>query len=142
VDSAPVRSDFPNTYIEIMGPVSDDVGWLNAGAQIIIHGNASNGVANGMAQGKVYVGGSIGARGMTMTKHNPRFDPPELWVLGSVGDYFGEFMAGAFQSSAVLKPRLLTIFWDIVLLWAWSAAKYFFAALRRIQPCGLKDCAC
>ncbi len=85
---------FPNTYIEIMGPASDDVGWLNAGAQITIHGNASNGVANGMAQGKVYVGGSIGARGMTMTKHNPRFDPPELWALGSVGDYFGEFMAG------------------------------------------------
>ena len=85
---------FPNTYIEIMGPASDDVGWLNAGAQIIVHGNASNGVANGMAQGKVYVGGSIGARGMTMTKHNPRFDPPELWALGSVGDYFGEFMAG------------------------------------------------
>jgi NADPH-dependent glutamate synthase beta subunit-like oxidoreductase/Pyruvate/2-oxoacid:ferredoxin oxidoreductase delta subunit len=31
---------------------------------------------------------------MTMTKYNPRFDPPELWVLGSVGDYFAEFMAG------------------------------------------------
>jgi len=88
---------FPNTYIEIMGPASDDVGWLNAGAQIIVHGNASNGVANGMAQGKVYVGGSIGARGMTMTKHNPRFDPPELWVLGSAGDYFGEFMAGGIS---------------------------------------------
>ncbi len=31
---------------------------------------------------------------MTMTKRNPRFEPPELWVLGSAGDYFGEFMAG------------------------------------------------
>ena len=31
---------------------------------------------------------------MTMTKRNPRFDPPELWVLGAAGDYFGEFMAG------------------------------------------------
>ena len=31
---------------------------------------------------------------MTMTKANPRFSPPEMWVLGSVGDYFGEFMAG------------------------------------------------
>ncbi len=85
---------FPNTRIETMGPVSDDVGWLNAGAEIIVHGNAGNGAANAMAQGKVYVGGNIGARGMTMTKHNPRFDPPELWVLGSVGDYFAEFMAG------------------------------------------------
>ena len=83
-----------NTRIEIMGPASDDIGWLNAGAQIIVHGHASNGAMNGAAQGKVYIGGSIGARGMTMTKQNPRFDPPELWVLGSAGDYFGEFMAG------------------------------------------------
>ncbi len=85
---------FPNTTIEVRGPASDDVGWLNAGAQIIVHGHAGNGVANAMAQGKVSIAGNIGARGMTMTKHNPRFDPPELWVLGSVGDYFGEFMAG------------------------------------------------
>jgi len=85
---------FPNTHIEIMGPASDDVGWLNAGAEIVVHGNATNGVANAMAQGNIYVAGNIGARGMTMTKHNPRFDPPELWVLGSVGDYFAEFMAG------------------------------------------------
>lgn len=85
---------FPNTEIEIMGPASDDIGWLNAGAEITVHGNASNGAMNGGAQGKVYIGGSIGARGMTMTKHNPRFDPPELWVLGAAGDYFGEFMAG------------------------------------------------
>jgi NADPH-dependent glutamate synthase beta subunit-like oxidoreductase/glutamate synthase domain-containing protein 3/NAD-dependent dihydropyrimidine dehydrogenase PreA subunit len=85
---------FEGTRIDVMGPASDDVGWLNAGAEIVIHGNAGNGVANAMAQGKVMVAGNIGARGMTMTKQNPRFDPPELWVLGSVGDYFGEFMAG------------------------------------------------
>mgnify|MGYP006288606477 CR=1 FL=1 len=83
-----------NTSIEVMGPASDDLGWLNAGAQIVVHGHASNGVMNGAAQGRVFVGGSIGARGMTMTKHNPRFEPPELWVLGTAGDYFGEFMAG------------------------------------------------
>jgi len=85
---------FPNTQIEIFGPASDDVGWLNAGAEIAIHGNAANGVANAMAQGKVYIAGSVGARAMTMTKHNPRFDPPELWILGTAGDYFAEFMAG------------------------------------------------
>jgi len=85
---------FENTLVEIMGSTSDDIGWLNAGAEIIVHGNATNGACNGMAQGKVFVAGNIGARGMTMTKQNPRFDPPELWVLGSVGDYFGEFMAG------------------------------------------------
>jgi NADPH-dependent glutamate synthase beta subunit-like oxidoreductase/glutamate synthase domain-containing protein 3/NAD-dependent dihydropyrimidine dehydrogenase PreA subunit len=85
---------FPHTVIEVLGPVSDDVGWLNAGAEIVVHGNAGNGAANAMSQGRILVGGNIGARGMTMTKHNPRFSAPELWVLGSAGDYFGEFMAG------------------------------------------------
>ncbi|MDQ5984868.1 MAG: Glutamate synthase (NADPH) small chain [Syntrophus sp. SKADARSKE-3] len=84
----------PNTTIDVFGPCSDDVGWLNAGAQLIIRGHATNGVANAMAQGKIYIAGDIGARGMTMTKQNPRFAPPELWVLGSVGDSFAEFMAG------------------------------------------------
>lgn len=83
-----------NTFIEIMGPASDDVGWLNAGAEIVVHGYVGNGLANGMAQGKVYIAGNAGARAMTMTKSNPRFEPPQVWVLGSVGDYFGEFMAG------------------------------------------------
>ena len=85
---------FANTVIEVFGPASDDIGWLNAGAQIIVHGNATNGAANAMAQGKIYIDGDIGARGMTMTKHNPRFEPPELWVFGKVGDSFAEFMAG------------------------------------------------
>jgi NADPH-dependent glutamate synthase beta subunit-like oxidoreductase/glutamate synthase domain-containing protein 3/ferredoxin len=85
---------FPGTFIDIHGPASDDIGWLNAGAEITVRGNASNGAANGMAQGKIFVDGSIGSRGMTMTKRNPRFAPPELWVKGSVGDYFAEFMAG------------------------------------------------
>lgn len=96
---------FPNTTVEVMGPASDDVGWLNAGAQIIVHGNAANGVANAMAQGKVYIAGKIGSRGMTMTKHNPRFDPPELWVLGSTGDYFAEFMAGGIAVVCGYEPQ-------------------------------------
>ncbi|MEN8243664.1 MAG: FAD-dependent oxidoreductase [Thermodesulfobacteriota bacterium] len=96
---------YPNTFIKVMGPASDDVGWLNTGAEIAILGNASNGVANAMAQGKVYVAGNIGARGMTMTKHNPRFSPPELWVLGSAGDYFGEFMAGGIAVICGQAPQ-------------------------------------
>ncbi|MGC9323373.1 MAG: FAD-dependent oxidoreductase [Desulfomonilia bacterium] len=84
----------PHTLIDVYGPASDDVGWLNAGATIIIRGDATNGIGNAMAQGKIFVAGDIGARGMTMTKCNPRFDPPELWVLGGVGDSFAEFMAG------------------------------------------------
>ncbi|MCF8039953.1 MAG: FAD-dependent oxidoreductase [Desulfohalobiaceae bacterium] len=85
---------FANTVIEAMGNASEDVGWLNAGAEIVVHGHAGNGVANAMAQGRISIAGNIGARGMTMTKHNPRFGPPEMWVLGSAGDYFAEFMAG------------------------------------------------
>lgn len=85
---------FPGTTIEVMGPGSDDIGWLNAGAEIIVHGNAGNGICNAMAQGKAFIAGNVGSRCMTMTKANPRFAPPELWVLGSTGDYFAEFMAG------------------------------------------------
>jgi NADPH-dependent glutamate synthase beta subunit-like oxidoreductase/glutamate synthase domain-containing protein 3/ferredoxin len=84
----------PGTRIEVHGSASDDVGWLNAGATIVVHGHATNGTANAMAQGKIYIAGDIGARGMTMTKSNPRFQPPELWVLGGAGDSFAEFMAG------------------------------------------------
>jgi NADPH-dependent glutamate synthase beta subunit-like oxidoreductase/glutamate synthase domain-containing protein 3/NAD-dependent dihydropyrimidine dehydrogenase PreA subunit len=98
---------FPNTSIEVLGPASDDVGWLNAGAEIVVHGNAGNGAANAMAQGKISIAGNIGARGMTMTKHNPRFDPPELWVLGSAGDYFGEFMAGGIAVICGYEPQTL-----------------------------------
>lgn len=97
---------FPNTVIEVMGPASDDVGWLNGGAEIIIHGNAANGTANAMAQGQIRIAGSIGARGMTMTKRNPRFAPPELWVLGSVGDYFAEFMAGGIAVICGLEAQV------------------------------------
>ncbi len=85
---------FAGTFIEVFGPASDDVGWLNAGAEIIVRGDATNGAGNAMAQGKIYIEGDIGARGMTMTKHNPRFEPPELWVFGKTGDSFAEFMAG------------------------------------------------
>ena len=96
---------FPNTLIEVLGPSSDDVGWLNGGAEIIVHGHATNGVANAMAQGKVFIAGNIGARGMTMTKRNPRFAPPELWVLGSAGDYFAEFMAGGIAVICGYGPQ-------------------------------------
>ncbi|MCA1788238.1 MAG: hypothetical protein LC657_19860, partial [Desulfobacteraceae bacterium] len=33
---------FPNTFIEVMGPGSDDVGWLNGGAKIVVNGHAGN----------------------------------------------------------------------------------------------------
>ncbi len=76
------------------GSASDDVGYLNIGADIIVKGDATNGVCNAMAGGRVMIGGSIGARGLTMTKWNPEYAKPEMWVLGSVGDTFAEFNCG------------------------------------------------
>jgi len=84
----------PGATIVCDGPASDDVGYLNIGADIIVKGDATNGVCNAMAAGRVMVGGSIGARGLTMTKWNPDYSKPELWVLGSVGDTFAEFNCG------------------------------------------------
>jgi hypothetical protein len=84
----------PGTSIICHNAVSDDVGYLNIGAEITILGDATNGVCNAMAAGKVFIGGSIGARGLTMTKWNPDYERPELWVLGSTGDSFAEFNCG------------------------------------------------
>jgi NADPH-dependent glutamate synthase beta subunit-like oxidoreductase/Pyruvate/2-oxoacid:ferredoxin oxidoreductase delta subunit len=84
----------PGTVITCNGAASDDVGYLNIGAEITVLGDATNGVCNAMANGKVYIRGSIGARGLTMTKWNPDYEKPELWVLGSAGDSFAEFNCG------------------------------------------------
>jgi NADPH-dependent glutamate synthase beta subunit-like oxidoreductase/glutamate synthase domain-containing protein 3/ferredoxin len=84
----------PGTSILCEGATSDDVGYLNIGAEITVLGDATNGACNAMANGKVFVAGSIGARGLTMTKWNPSHEKPELWVLGSTGDSFAEFNCG------------------------------------------------
>ncbi|MCF8055881.1 MAG: FAD-dependent oxidoreductase [Desulfocapsa sp.] len=84
----------PGTSITCNGAASDDVGYLNIGAEITVLGDATNGVCNAMANGRVYIRGSIGARGLTMTKWNPDYEKPELWVLGSTGDSFAEFNCG------------------------------------------------
>ncbi|WP_457577823.1 FAD-dependent oxidoreductase [Desulfomarina sp.] len=84
----------PGTTIRCEGATSDDVGYLNIGAEITVLGDATNGACNAMANGKVFIGGSIGARGLTMTKWNPDYERPELWVLGSTGDSFAEFNCG------------------------------------------------
>jgi len=84
----------PNVTITCKGSASDDVGYLNIGADIVVLGDATNGVCNAMAEGRVMIRGSIGARGLTMTKWNPEYNRPELWVLGSVGDTFAEFNCG------------------------------------------------
>lgn len=95
----------PGTTITCLGPASDDVGYLNIGADITVMGHATNGVCNAMAQGRVMINGSIGARGLTMTKWNPDYQRPELWVLGSTGDTFAEFNCGGIAVICGIEPK-------------------------------------
>ncbi|MEC4686566.1 MAG: FAD-dependent oxidoreductase [Nitrospirota bacterium] len=93
------------TEIVVKGGASDDVGWLNCGARITVLGDVTNGAHNAVAQGILYVQGSGGARCDTMTKHNPRFDPPQSWYFRDVGDTFAEFKAGGVAVVCGVNPR-------------------------------------
>lgn len=93
------------TEILVKGSASDDIGWINCGANITVLGDVTNGAHNAAAQGKLYVQGSGGARCDTMTKHNPKFDPPESWYLRDVGDTFAEFKAGGIAVVCGVNPR-------------------------------------
>jgi NADPH-dependent glutamate synthase beta subunit-like oxidoreductase/glutamate synthase domain-containing protein 3/NAD-dependent dihydropyrimidine dehydrogenase PreA subunit len=93
------------TEIVVNGSVSDDVGWINCGAKITVLGDATNGAHNAAAQGILYVQGSGGARCDTMTKHNPKFDPPQSWYFRDVGDTFAEFKAGGIAVVCGVNPR-------------------------------------
>jgi NADPH-dependent glutamate synthase beta subunit-like oxidoreductase/glutamate synthase domain-containing protein 3/formate hydrogenlyase subunit 6/NADH:ubiquinone oxidoreductase subunit I len=93
------------TEILVRGSASDDVGWLNCGARITVLGDVTNGAFNAAAQGILYVQGSGGARCDTMTKHNPRFDPPQSWYFRNVGDSFAEFKAGGIAVVCGVNPR-------------------------------------
>ncbi len=93
------------TEITVRGGVSDDVGWINCGAKITVMGDVTNGAHNAAAQGVLYVQGGGGARCDTMTKHNPRFAPPESWYFRDVGDSFAEFKAGGVAVVCGVEPR-------------------------------------
>ena len=93
------------TEIIVKGSASDDIGWINCGAKITVLGDVTNGAFNAAAQGILYVQGSGGARCDTMTKHNPRFDPPQSWYFRNVGDSFAEFKAGGISVVCGVQPR-------------------------------------
>lgn len=95
----------PGTTITCHSATSDDVGYLNIGAEITVMGDAGNGACNAMAAGKVFIKGSIGARGLTMTKWNPEYEKPEMWILGSTGDSFAEFNCGGTAVVCGVKPK-------------------------------------
>jgi len=93
------------TEVTVKGGASDDVGWINCGAKITVLGDVTNGAHNAAAQGILYVQGSGGARCDTMTKRNPRFDPPQSWYFRNVGDSFAEFKAGGIAVVCGVEPR-------------------------------------
>src|SRR5512139_1056823 len=92
------------TEIVVNGSTSDDAGWINCGARITVLGDVTNGAHNAAAQGVLYVQGSGGARCDTMTKRNPRFDPPQSWYFRNVGDSFAEFKAGGIAVVCGVDP--------------------------------------
>ncbi len=102
------------TEIVINGPAPADVGWLNAGATLVLKGDGGDTTAHCAASGKIYVAGRCGTRTGSLMKHDPAHTPPELWVLKNTGSFSFEFMGGGIavvcgvdseQFSSVLGDR-------------------------------------
>ena len=83
-----------NTEVLVEGSSPDHVGWLNAGGRIVVRGDAGDTAAHCAAAGVVYIGGRAGTRTGSLMKHDPMYEPPELWVLKNVGSFSFEFMGG------------------------------------------------
>jgi NADPH-dependent glutamate synthase beta subunit-like oxidoreductase/ferredoxin len=84
----------PGTEIVVEGPAPADVGWLNAGATLIVKGDGGDTTGHCAADGIIYIGGRAGTRSGSLMKHDPAFPPPQLWVLKSTGSFSFEFMGG------------------------------------------------
>ena len=81
-----------NIYVEGSAPA--DTGWLNSGAKIVVNGDSGDTTGHCAASGKIYIGGNVGTRSGALMKKDPKFEAPELWVLGSTGSFSFEFMGG------------------------------------------------
>lgn len=84
----------PGTDVIVDGPAPADVGWLNAGGRITVRGDVGDTAGHCAAAGIIYIGGRAGTRSGSLMKHDPLYDPPELWVLKNVGSFSFEFMGG------------------------------------------------
>lgn len=84
----------PGTEIVVRGGAPADVGWLNAGGHITVLGDAGDTTGHCAAAGIIHVAGRAGTRTGSLMKHDPLHEPPELWVLGTVGSFAFEFMGG------------------------------------------------
>lgn len=82
------------TKIIVEGSAPADVGWLNSGAEIVVKGDGGDTTAHCAAGGKIYIAGRTGTRSGAMMKHDPKFNPPQFWVLKNTGSFSFEFMGG------------------------------------------------
>ncbi len=82
------------TKITVEGSAPADVGWLNSGAEIVVNGDAGDTAAHCAAGGKIFISGRVGTRSGALMKHDPRFEPPQFWVLKNTGSFSFEFMNG------------------------------------------------
>lgn len=82
------------TQIVVEGPAPADIGWLNAGAEIIVKGDGGDTTAHCAASGKIFIGGRVGTRSGALMKHDPKFPAPEFWTLKNTGSFSFEFMGG------------------------------------------------
>jgi putative selenate reductase len=84
----------PGTEIVVEGPAPADVGWLNAGARIVVRGDGGDTTGHCAADGVIYIGGRAGTRSGSLMKHDPDYPPPQLWILKNTGSFPFEFMGG------------------------------------------------
>ena len=84
----------PGTELIIEGPAPADVGWLNAGARIVVRGDGGDTTGHCAADGVIYIGGRAGTRTGSLMKHDPAFAAPQLWILKNTGSFPFEFMGG------------------------------------------------
>lgn len=82
------------TSIVVEGSAPADVGWLNAGAEIVVKGDGGDTTGHCAASGRIFIGGRVGTRSGSLMKHDPKFDAPQLWVLKNTGSFSFEFMGG------------------------------------------------
>jgi NADPH-dependent glutamate synthase beta subunit-like oxidoreductase/glutamate synthase domain-containing protein 3/Pyruvate/2-oxoacid:ferredoxin oxidoreductase delta subunit len=82
------------TEIIINGPAPADVGWLNAGATLVLKGDGGDTTGHCAASGQIYVAGRAGTRTGSLMKHDPAHSPPEMWILKNTGSFSFEFMGG------------------------------------------------
>jgi putative selenate reductase len=84
----------PGTEILVEGSAPADVGWLNAGARIVVRGDGGDTTGHCAADGVIYIGGRAGTRSGSLMKHDPAYEPPQLWILKNTGSFPFEFMGG------------------------------------------------